>query len=101
MTKLNLNTPKAPQHGSGRDRGRRSSLPSDRKVGDRPSLVSVVVEQLTGSILAGMFGGSGTLPSESQLANSLGVSRRVVREAMQMLRAQGLVESSQGKVPRV
>src|SRR5919198_114925 len=42
-----------------------------------------------------------TLPSEGQLAESLGVSRLTVREATRTLEARGLVEISKGRRPRV
>jgi len=41
------------------------------------------------------------LPAESQLTHAFRVSRPVIREAMQGLRMQGLVEISQGRRPRV
>ena len=52
-------------------------------------------------IFAGQYGSSGPLPPEGKLCESFDVSRTVVREAMRILRAQGLVEVSQGRVPRV
>lgn len=68
---------------------------------NRPDRVSEVLEQLSDQITAGAFGQDGTLPAEGALAETFRVSRTVVREAMRMLRAQGLVEVSQGKPPRV
>jgi DNA-binding FadR family transcriptional regulator len=59
------------------------------------------VEQLQQQIIAGVYGIDGLLPSEMQLAQAMGVSRTVIREAMRMLGAQGLVEVSQGRVSRV
>jgi DNA-binding FadR family transcriptional regulator len=64
-------------------------------------MVVAVLESLTSHIVQGDFESSGVLPSEGELAKSFGVSRTVVREAMRSLRAQGLVEVSQGKPPRV
>jgi GntR family transcriptional regulator, transcriptional repressor for pyruvate dehydrogenase complex len=64
--------------------------------GDR---VASVLAHLTEKIVAGEY--QGVLPSEGELGLSLGVSRTVVREAMRTLRAQGLVEVSQGRTPRV
>lgn len=52
-------------------------------------------------ILSGRFGGDGVLPGEFTLGQEFGVSRTVAREAMRVLRAQGLVEVSQGCRPRV
>jgi DNA-binding FadR family transcriptional regulator len=42
-----------------------------------------------------------TLPSEGQLAQSLGVSRLTLREATRSLQARGLLEISQGRRPTV
>ncbi len=68
---------------------------------ERPDRVAQVLEQLRDQIMVGAFGLDGVLPPEGTLAVDLGVSRTVVREAMRMLRSQGLVEVSQGKPPRV
>ncbi len=68
---------------------------------DRPDMVSEVLRQLSDQIMSGAFGPGGVLPPEGALAETFGVSRTVVREAMRILRAQGLVEVSQGKLPRV
>lgn len=68
---------------------------------DRSDRVSVVLRQLSEQITAGAFGDDGALPPEGSLAQAFGVSRTVIREAMRTLRAQGLVEVSQGKPPRV
>lgn len=67
----------------------------------RLNLVREVVERLREQILAGSFATTDTLPSEGSLGQSLGVSRTVIREAMRILAAQGLVEVSQGRPPRV
>lgn len=68
---------------------------------DRISRVQQVSQQLRSSILAGRIGADGVLPSEGELAQLLGVSRTVVREAMRSLQAQGLVEKSQGRRARL
>jgi len=67
----------------------------------KPDLVASVTSQLTERIVAGDFESGGTLPPEGELATSYGVSRTVIREAMRGLRAHGLVEISQGRLPRV
>ncbi|NLE39032.1 MAG: FadR family transcriptional regulator [Pirellulaceae bacterium] len=67
----------------------------------RVGLVREVVDRLREQILAGEYPSGGTLPPEGKLGEDLGVSRTVVREAMRILGAQGLVEVSQGKRPRV
>ena len=64
-------------------------------------LVSRVVGHLRQTILAGTYATGASLPSEGRLAESLGVSRTVIREAMRSLRSQGLVVMSQGARPRV
>jgi GntR family transcriptional regulator, transcriptional repressor for pyruvate dehydrogenase complex len=66
----------------------------------RLDLVREVVDRLRGQIIAGAFA-DGHIPSEGRLGQSLGVSRTVIREAMRSLAAQGLVEVSQGRQPRV
>jgi GntR family transcriptional repressor for pyruvate dehydrogenase complex len=68
---------------------------------ERSDRVSQVFRQLSHQITAGHFGNDGALPPEGALAETFGVSRTVIREAMRTLRAQGLVEVSQGKLPRV
>ncbi|MBN2024865.1 MAG: FadR family transcriptional regulator [Pirellulales bacterium] len=67
----------------------------------RQDLVRGVVERLRSQILGREFDPDGILPPEGRLGETLGVSRTVVREAMRILGAQGLVEVSQGKRPRV
>ena len=52
-------------------------------------------------IVSGEFASGGTMPPEGKLCETMGVSRTVIREAMRMLGAQGLVEVSQGRRPRV
>ncbi|MBN1908097.1 MAG: FadR family transcriptional regulator [Pirellulales bacterium] len=78
---------------------------ADQKPDYRPlkrlDLVREVVERLRDQILSGEYEPEGLLPPEGRLGESLGVSRTVVREAMRILGAQGLVEVSQGKRPRV
>jgi GntR family transcriptional repressor for pyruvate dehydrogenase complex len=72
-----------------------------RPVRRQPELVQQVVERLREAIMGGEFPSQSVLPSEGKLAESLGVSYTVVREAMRVLRSQGLVEVSQGRRPRV
>lgn len=67
----------------------------------RTDMVAEVRQRLSEQIIAGAFGADGSLPPEGALAESFGVSRTVIREAMRSLRAQGLVEVSQGRPPRV
>ncbi len=50
---------------------------------------------LTG-IIAGEYPPKSTLPTEGSLANDYGVSRSVVRSALEMLKKRGIVQSQQG-----
>jgi DNA-binding FadR family transcriptional regulator len=68
---------------------------------DQSLLADTVLSRLTEHIVMGDFGTSGLLPSQGELAASFGVSRTVIREAMRGLCAQGLVDISQGRAPRV
>lgn len=56
-----------------------------------------VVAGLKDKILAGDLPPGHKLPSESELIDEFGVSRTVVREAVTRLRAEGLVETFQGR----
>lgn len=64
-------------------------------------LVKEMVDQVREQILSGKFGSDGLLPPEAELSEQFGVSRTVAREAMRTLRAQGLVDVSRGRRPRV
>lgn len=64
-------------------------------------MVQEVADQLREQILTGHFAPDRLFPPEGRLSQTLGVSRTVIREAMRILRAQGLVEVSQGRQPRV
>jgi DNA-binding transcriptional regulator YhcF (GntR family) len=68
---------------------------------DRPDLVTHVTAGLRKHILAGKLQPGSELPPEAKLAESFGVSRTVIREAMRHLRSQGLVEVMRGRKPRV
>ncbi len=71
------------------------------KRAERPHLVDHVTVEVKKQILGGAFEPGKTLPSESTLAGMFAVSRRVIRESMRSLASQGLVEISQGRLPRV
>jgi DNA-binding FadR family transcriptional regulator len=51
-----------------------------------------IVSTLGGRIVGGHFGESGMLPTESDLAAELGVSRNALREAVKVLVSKGMVE---------
>ncbi len=68
----------------------------DAKVERRPKLSERVVAAVRQQITAGAFAPGQKLPTESQLTGRFGVSRTVIREAMALLAADGLVEPRQG-----
>jgi GntR family transcriptional repressor for pyruvate dehydrogenase complex len=55
-----------------------------------------VVRQIAASIRNGQIGGGERLPTERELSAAFGVSRGVVREAIKVLDALGMVEARQG-----
>ncbi|MCA0434822.1 MAG: FadR family transcriptional regulator [Proteobacteria bacterium] len=55
-----------------------------------------VVTVLARKIESGSFAPGSRMPTEQQLAQQLGVSRNVIREAIAQLRADGMVEARQG-----
>lgn len=61
------------------------------------TLAHRVVAGLKDRILAGDLAPGARLPSENELIEEYGVSRTVVREAVTRLRAEGLVETFQGR----
>jgi GntR family transcriptional repressor for pyruvate dehydrogenase complex len=69
---------------------------------DDPSLLSErVAEHLRARIVQGDLGPGQRLPGERQLAEALGVSRVSVRSALQCLKAEGFLESKQGRGTQV
>ncbi|MEW6304340.1 MAG: FadR/GntR family transcriptional regulator [Verrucomicrobiota bacterium] len=65
------------------------------------TLVEEVCRRLAGEIRNRTVANEGWLPSERELAERLGVSRPVVREATKRLELQGLLEVQHGKGTRV
>ena len=65
-------------------------------IGAPEPLATRVAEHLSREIRAGRIAPQSRLPTEHDLAKSLGVSRNVVREALSQLRADGLVYVRQG-----
>ncbi|RPJ40255.1 MAG: FadR family transcriptional regulator [Chloroflexi bacterium] len=65
-------------------------------VDTKQRLVDRVVQQITELILDDKLAPGTKLPPEVKLAESIGVSRTVLREAMQILIAKGLVETHHG-----
>ena len=67
----------------------------------RRGLVPTLVDALGRQIVAGGVPEGSALPIEADLTQSFGVSRTVVREAVRILNAKGLVESSPMRGTRV
>jgi len=63
----------------------------------RPLLSRQLVEDLRREILRGQFVALGRLPSEAALARHYDVSRPTVREALQVLEAEGLIRRQRGR----
>lgn len=61
------------------------------------SLPERVIERIKADYLGGRLASGDRLPTEQALARMLGVSRTVVREAIAALKADGLVETRQGR----
>lgn len=64
-------------------------------------LVAKVAGSLTDAIVSGRFPPGARLPAEAELGTQLGVSRTVVREAVRILEARGLVTLTSGRPARV
>lgn len=62
----------------------------------RTTLVDEVIAQLSGMIAARPASGGDRLPSEAEMAKSLGVGRSTLREAIRVLSHLGIVESRSG-----
>ncbi len=73
-----------------------SDAASEPRVERKPKLSERVVAALRSQVLSGQILPGRKLPTESQLTETFGVSRTVIREAMATLAADGLVESRQG-----
>lgn len=58
--------------------------------------VEQVFDQLQNLLINGTWGPGDKLPSENELADSFGVSRMTIRQAMQKLKALGLIETRTG-----
>jgi GntR family transcriptional repressor for pyruvate dehydrogenase complex len=69
---------------------------SFRTVGSKDRLVDRVVAEIERSIISGELAPSAKLPPERELAETLGVSRTALREAVRILAAKGLLETQHG-----
>ncbi|NQV93613.1 MAG: FadR family transcriptional regulator [Sphingomonadales bacterium] len=67
-----------------------------KAIGAPEPLAARVADHLSRQIRLGQIAPQSRLPTEHDLANELGVSRNVVREALSQLRADGLVYVRQG-----
>jgi GntR family transcriptional repressor for pyruvate dehydrogenase complex len=67
-----------------------------RSVGSQQRLHDRVVAEIEQRIIDGDLAPGRKLPPERELAETLGVSRTVLREAMRVLAAKGLLEAQQG-----
>jgi len=74
--------------------------PARKYEGKREDAARWVRDNLRTQILEGAFGGLGAprpmLPPENELAAAMGVSRNVIREALDLLRGEGLITRVQG-----
>ena len=67
-----------------------------RPLGPPRNRTGAVVDRLTAEIASGRLAPGARLPTEQELTAALGVSRTVVREAVAVLRSEGLIETRQG-----
>lgn len=70
---------------------------SFENIGKRETLPEKVCKTIKESILNGELSGGEGLPTEPELEKQFGVSRAVIRDAVRMLKAQGLIEVKHGK----
>ena len=81
-------------------RSRHSATPvamfTPKPITGNSTLADQVTKALTGKILANEFADS-QLPSEQAMAEGFGVSRTVIREAVSRLKAEGLIDTRQGR----
>jgi len=73
------------------------STPEPLKTLPRERLIDRATEAIKDYILANRLSSGDRLPSEAELARSLGVSRNVIRQAISSLGALGLVRVAQGR----
>ena len=65
----------------------------DRPVGKKLNLTRTTQERLGIEIVSGEFRDAGAIPVEAELCERYGVSRSIMREAVKMLTAKGLLAS--------
>jgi GntR family transcriptional repressor for pyruvate dehydrogenase complex len=71
-------------------------LPSFTRIKRPNSLVEEVSSRLKEAIISGHYSAGEPLPSETQLASQMGVSRPVIRESIKSLQSRGFLEVRRG-----
>lgn len=61
------------------------------------ALFRQIADHLRQAITAGRYGTQGAIPSEKALSAHFGVARMTIRQALQVLRDEGIVEAKQGR----
>jgi GntR family transcriptional repressor for pyruvate dehydrogenase complex len=82
---------------TGREKGGALRAPPYRAVSRARPLRDQVVQQISDSIRAGRFPPGGRLPTERALALMFGVSRSVIRDALRVLEASGVLGIEHGR----
>lgn len=72
-------------------------MPADSPTVPDEDSVTALRARLQAMITRGGFGADGRLPTERELSDRAGVSRRTVRRALEALEAEGLIWRKQGK----
>lgn len=70
---------------------------SFEKIGKRETLSEKVASRIKESILNNVLKAGSPIPTEPELEKQFGVSRMVIRDAIRILKTQGLIEVTQGK----
>lgn len=73
-----------------------AELPAIKARARPPALADKIYQQIAARIASGEFRTNAKLPSEHELSRLLGVSRPILREALERLRDEGIVASRQG-----
>ena len=71
-------------------------MPGFTRIKRPNSLVDEVTSRLKEAIIAGYYSAGEPLPSETQLASEMGVSRPVIRESIKSLQSRGFLEVRRG-----
>ena len=68
----------------------------DRTIIQRINLIDKIVEEITNQIIQGKLQAGEKLPSQGEMAKSMGVSRGTLREAFNQLVQMGIIDMKQG-----